>query len=148
MMVPAAPEVSCIQSISTKMSFTLGLAPIAGRSTHGSAAGVEGSYLLHPPKVAATPVVGFPGFRCNPFVSAKSTIPSRSVSVTGVLTTMASHVRQIWLSEEVSVVDTEEACAARLNESGGLSQRLPAVPVNGLLITVLVLPLLPVIVRV
>src|SRR5579864_3523114 len=106
------------------MSGLFGLAPMAGRFTHGSVAGKP----AQPPKGCAV----YAGFKCSPLVSHASRRPSWSVSVTGVLVTMASHVRQIWLSEEVNCVFTVAACAARLSGNVGASQRFPDVPVNGL----------------
>src|SRR5438477_12778619 len=109
------------------MSFLTELAPMAGRFTHGSP---RAAASAQPPKVAGW--VESPGFRCSPLVSQESRRPSWSVSVTGVLVTMAAHVKQIWLSEDVSCASTEAAGAARLNWNCGLSQRFPAVPLNGL----------------
>src|SRR5258708_20174117 len=116
----------CIQSISRKMSFLSKWAPMAGRLTHASLTAPPYEAGSQPPKVAGEAWL----FRCNPFFSQASKRPSLSVSVTIVLVTMASHVRQIWLSEELSIVDTLASCGLRLKLKVGLAHRCPAIPVS------------------
>src|ERR1700682_134907 len=94
-----------------KMSFTLGLAPIAGKLTKVPSAG-----------------------SVIPLISTASGIPSPSVSCTVVLKTTAPQVRQsLTIVEEVV---TCEAFPATVTGTVKLSQYAPCAPVNGLLYTV------------
>src|SRR5580704_7684515 len=125
-MPPVPLPVPCIQSIWTKTSFLLGLAPMAGRFTHGSA-----GYWAQPPKVAGKTCV----LRCNPWVSHTSSSPSLSLSWTLVLATIAANVTHVWLFPAVAMTEKEAALVGRLILKLGLSQRAPCAPTKGARLT-------------